>query len=57
MATPLLHLSTPATPVAGYFLLSEVAQPLTAPVRPPTMRRSNRVKNTNAGITVRLALR
>jgi hypothetical protein len=36
--------------LAGYFLLSEVAQPLIAPVSPPTMRRWNMVKNTNAGI-------
>ena len=28
----------------------EGAQPLTAPVSPPTMRRSNRLKNTRAGI-------
>ena len=29
---------------------SDVAHPLTAPVRPPTIRRSNRLKNTSAGI-------
>ena len=27
----------------------DVAHPLTAPVRPPTIRRSNRLKNTSAG--------
>ena len=29
---------------------SEFAHPFTAPVRPPTMRRSNRLKKTSAGI-------
>jgi hypothetical protein len=34
--------------VAGW--LSQVFQPLTAPVSPPTTRRSNKLKNTSAGI-------
>ena len=29
---------------------ARLGQPFTAPVRPPTMRRWNRLKNTNAGI-------